>query len=157
MHPFNQTLLRHSQLSSTCANSSQTVIPPTHCKLKLHPLDPTPSTHSRVTGEPPALSLLGHISSSRPPSSPHLPLTPPFPSLPDVEACRHAGNVIVMQSDSPGTVNIDSGGGCCLCRSGLIPRTCEGAETKKGNSPTWIFEVSASWQRFCVQKKKMYR
>lgn len=43
MHLFTQILLQHSQLFSTCANSSQTVIAPTHCKLKLHPLALNPS------------------------------------------------------------------------------------------------------------------
>lgn len=52
MHPFNQTLLLRSPLRSTCANSSQTVLTPTRCKLKLHPLDLNPSalthTHTQV-------------------------------------------------------------------------------------------------------------
>lgn len=42
------------------------------------------------------------------------------PAPPQAEAWRHSGNVIVMQSDSAWTVNIDSVGGscrcCCCCR-----------------------------------------
>lgn len=59
----------------------------------------------------------------------------PLPSfLPDVEACRHAGNVIVMQSDSPRTVNIDSGGCCRCCSRLLCPlRNCQGRRGKKGS------------------------
>ena len=110
LHPFNPIWLQHAVISSTCADSSQTVNPPTRSKLKFHPLNLNPSswttsentdtrtdthierqTHSPVMGEPPAdsfaqrLSLLAHISPCNPPS---LAFFFFFSCLPDVKARR---------------------------------------------------------------------
>lgn len=89
----------------------------THTQLKFHSLNLSTSTCSVCTclvmGEPPTdsfaqrLSLLLHISQFQPSSS---PLFLFFFNL--FLMHRHAGNVIVMQSDSSRTVNIDNDG-CC--------------------------------------------
>lgn len=122
--------LRHLKLSSTCTNSSQTVTTPTRssnrnstlstciCQPELHFVHmrkqtvPSWESHWRI----PSLNLCHRWCMFHP----EAPILTSFHFCGflicvclSVKARRHAGNVIVLQSESPRSINIDSGGCCC--------------------------------------------